>query len=90
MNRQPSRTDIFEAHKAEIQKYREEAYDLKTLARAYSDLADQIQAFPTKGELWDVAREEVMFDARRKSEQHVRMAAEKFLEADELEEKGIE
>lgn len=63
MNRQPTRTDLVEAHEAEVHRLISAAVDAKTNARAYRDLADFISTFPpatpfhhiAAGELSDLA-----------------------------------
>lgn len=89
MNRQPTRTDLVEAHQAELAAMAICGVDARTKARAFSDLADTLTELPTKGELWDVARAELVDEARSLSNIQVQYAIGYAEHIEELKERGI-
>lgn len=90
MNRQPSRTDLFEEHQEKILNLRQKAVDSRTLSRAYADLEEEILGLRTRGELWDVARKDIATFAQSMSENFLKTSRAQIQEADDLEAKGID
>lgn len=58
--RTPTRTDLYEDHQAEVRELRAKAVALRTAARAYVDLAEQIDALPSRGGIADACRAEIV------------------------------
>lgn len=89
MNRQPSRTDLVEAHEQKIFALQAKAIDAKTLSRAYADLADAIKTLPTRGDLWDVAKADIVEKALMRSLKCTEASNARLEEVEGLREQGV-
>jgi hypothetical protein len=88
--RQPTRTDLVEAHAAEIHSKRMKALDLRTAARAYANLAQSILNIAPEGDIHTQAREH-MADASRANATICTVAADKLEAAAALlEQNGVD
>jgi hypothetical protein len=89
MNRQPSRTDLFEVIQCESFELRKKAIDTRTLARAYSDLAELIRVIPSRGDVWDIAQRDMIQKAENRAIRCAELSVQQAKKADELLERGI-
>lgn len=88
MNRQPTRTDLVEAHEAEVHRLVSLSVDAKTDARAYRDLGDFITTFPAATPFHNVAAGELSKLAHTQARNLAAQADELACHALSLRERG--
>lgn len=86
---EPSFNDVVTAHKDKILALRAQAIDARTTARAYLDLGDLVQEMPSKGDLWDIAQNDLVILARRRQMECSQLSSQRLVEADQLEKRGF-
>lgn len=87
--RTPTRTDLVEAHEAEVHRLVSLSVDAKTDARAYRDLGDFINTFPPATPFHKVAAGELADMAHNQARLRTLQADELASKADELKQKGV-
>jgi hypothetical protein len=88
--RQPTRTDLVDAHNFHIHELRKRAIDAKTASRAFASLVDSLKALPSEGRFHDQARESLIKIAEQRAEVLAAKAADADNEADLLTEQGLQ
>lgn len=89
MNRTPTRTDLVEDLARRVKEKRDLALDARTAARAYSDIADAIEALPPQGPLYVQACTELASHARGEFMAMVDNSVRLAKEADNMEAQGV-
>jgi hypothetical protein len=89
MNRQPSRTELFEELNEKALNLRNKSLDTRTLSRAFADLAESVKALPTRGDIWDLAQANVIRRAEASSKRCLELSILQLNVADAMIERGI-
>jgi len=72
--REPTRTDIVDATLRKIEEFSKSAILQRTMARSFSDYADDVRSIPTKGDVADLVAKEIEAWCRQKSQERTKDA----------------
>jgi len=84
-----SRTQRYEEMEERVRMLRQKSTETRTLARAYSDLAAALRVIPSRGDIWDIAQNDLVKKAESRAAMCKTIYEAQATEATDIEEKGI-